>query len=41
MLTRRLLGTFVTATVSCLLVASFFVRLTVSLFKDERIVFGR
>jgi sodium transport system permease protein len=32
---------FLTAAVSCLLVATFFVRLTVSLFKDERIVFGR
>jgi sodium transport system permease protein len=32
---------FLTAAVSSLLVASLFVRLTVSLFKDERIVFGR
>ena len=32
---------FLTAAVSSLLVATFFVRLTVSLFKDERIVFGR
>jgi len=32
---------FLTAAVSALLVAMFFLRLTVSLFKDERIVFGR
>jgi sodium transport system permease protein len=32
---------FLTGAVSCLLVATLFVRLTVSLFKDERIVFGR
>jgi sodium transport system permease protein len=32
---------FVGAAVSCVVVATFFMRLTVALFRDERIVFGR
>lgn len=32
---------FVAAALSCVIVAAFFIRLTVALFRDERIVFGR